>query len=540
MQTTEMSNEDINMERQDPPSPPNIQKVQNAFDFNEINDPFDRAIQEELLDRASSSQPENRMHRPRTSSSISGYETAPQTPSDATSNDPQIDFLSSSGSSSIPLKGAKHLDSFPEHQLSTYSSSTGNGMRTRSLSDELYNSNMASHASQQSDGLKFYDSDIDTENGSLVFNGNTFRHMSQQSKDKFPSLSSIGTMGSDSEAYHAIIPPTSFSPRVTPAPSRTGSRDENEESFPTPHVSNVTKQRDRSGYGQASRSDIDNNDAMNTSNAEVLPYQARKKMNERQEQLDFSDNSYPMNTGSKFNKFGHGNEPQRQPTQLSTIAGSARTQQFPGISPTYSSGKPPSGIGRNRSYSKENNSSGTDNDGQGYQPPPRKGRQNKMKRISHHQTQQQQHYHHEEDEPSSQNHSKLPSMHLRMESTGSVSSLGSLMDGAASMMQLQSRRLTEKLVRELQEYHDDNIGGSEHLPSRDASPNESRGYLSNFLDNMSVTSGGSLRSIEDERADFRKKSQKIIQKKEKMKQRQQQSTGKGWFPDPSGFGGDKK
>jgi hypothetical protein len=40
-----------------------------------------------------------------------------------------------------------------------------------------------------------------------------------------------------------------------------------------------------------------------------------------------------------------------------------------------------------------------------------------------------------------------------------------------------------------------------------------------------------MRSIDDERADYRKKSQKIIQKKEKMKQRQQKRNSGGWFPE---------
>jgi len=99
------------------------------------------------------------------------------------------------------------------------------------------------------------------------------------------------------------------------------------------------------------------------------------------------------------------------------------------------------------------------------------------------------------------------------------------------MTQKQTKRLTAKLQREFQDYHDDNIADSVNLPSRGNDglrKNGSSGYMSNFLDSMSLTSAGSFRSIKDERADFRKKGQNILKKAEKEKMKQQR-TGNSWL-----------
>jgi hypothetical protein len=124
-----------------------------------------------------------------------------------------------------------------------------------------------------------------------------------------------------------------------------------------------------------------------------------------------------------------------------------------------------------------------------------------------------------------------PSLHFRMESSGSVSSLGSTMDGATSMAQQEFNHVIDTLGGDVQNYHNNNADDSDHLPScgGNAPGNDSRSYFSSFLDNLSLTSsGGSFRSIEDDRADYRKKGQKALKKAQKIKQKAN-SRNKGWF-----------
>lgn len=538
-----MSNEELTMLEGESPiedapaSPPNLHKVHGNDD---IIDPFTLAMQEEYLDPNSILHSQNQSHRPQMPSNLSGYDTAPQTPSrelveESPHHQHTTSFISSSSSSIIHSGQRITNESSPEKELEDYREklqlgretylpvdpNNGN-IRKRTNSEDFYK-NIKANASINSDGLKFYDSDADTENGSIVFNGASFRHMSRESKSRFPSMSSIGTMGSDSDVYHVLPYPNTYTPHATPAPSRTGSIATSvAESFPTPNTSNLTRgQQTELGDEYVAGN---SNKYKKTSTTDVLPYQARKQFNAGSDQGNYNGNEFHSNI---LDNKDQSYEQLRRSKELSTITG--RVPQQSGTSPT-TLGLPPSGVERSRSIGKELRNV-IDNESHGYHPTRRK----KNTKRGNQQQQQQQYPRNEEDQSLSRNPTP-PSSHFRMDSCGSVSSLGSTMDGAASMMQLQSRRLTDKLVGDLQEYHDNNINGVERLPSsREPSPSESRGYFSNFLDNLSVTSGGSFRSIEDERADYRKKSQKIIQKKEKMKQKQQKSR-KGWFPDPQGGG----
>ena len=247
------------------------------------------------------------------------------------------------------------------------------------------------------------------------------------------------------------------------------------------------------GSGHSSGSAVNVNESMSTTNAVVLPYQARKQQQQQQSEM----NSFDQRYGNYENPNAKG---------LSTI----NAPMIPTVS-SPTKGLPPSGIQKNRN--------------------PKNFKVNGQQQFQ------------SNEEEYSRPISKPPSLHLRMESGGSVSSLGSTMEGATSMAQQQFGRVFGKLEGDMQNYHNDNNEGSEHYPRRDRNgaptSNESRGYISGFLDNLSFTSGGSFRSIEHERADYQKKSQKILKKTEKIKQKAN-SSNKSWFPEALGGGGGRK
>ena len=465
-----------------------------------------------------------------------------------------------------------------------------NRNRTRTSSEEIYNSIVNNHAQQH--GLKFYDSDNDGENGSIVYSNNgwgssssfRYNHLlrfdagnTNMNLNRHPTTS----MTNGNEEDEANANEDLHRDRNT---SASGARMKSVENFdfPTPHRSNVN------GRGRKADPNVNSNVDMTTSNngrnernstgptrndAVALPYHARRQLHDRQNERSDDANRYNMNMNDRHGG-GSNSDPQpRRPKELSTIQGGRMSS-----SPTnyHPSGLPPSGTQRNRTYSKDSDQEGY-SQGHGYHPPlPR----NKQKRgtggngpqyaqhhySQHHQQQKQYHYPQEEDFTIS----RPPHMHLRMESTGSVSSLGSTMDGATTMTQHQTRRIIDHLGgKEFEDYHNQDDSDlrenrSLDLPRRDHGGNknwvgsantnrqqqnqqqgashESSGYLRNFLDSMSVGSSGSFRTVEEEKADLHKKSQKILKKKEKLKQkeRREHERGKikGWFADP--FGGESR
>jgi hypothetical protein len=77
-----------------------------------------------------------------------------------------------------------------------------------------------------------------------------------------------------------------------------------------------------------------------------------------------------------------------------------------------------------------------------------------------------------------------------------------------------------KLEKDIQEYQND-IQNSEsrtsHTNSDKRSDKDRSGFLSHLVDSMSFTSVGSFRSVEDERADYRKKGSKFLKRAEKLR-----------------------
>lgn len=526
-----MSNEEISMkydyiaeEEECPASPPSIPTITNAV----IVDPFAQAI---MLEQESAEL--QRTHRPQMSSAISGYETAQQTPTPKVNHEQRKrhheqshSFISSSSSNTgfdrgaVPTAKIISLDSSPENAsfdrswngtdsnnsfesededekkttidtVPKYDTGAKFQNRQRTATEEIYD-----HIKEDSDmntsGMKFYESDFD-DSGSVVYNGRNLRRMGRDSKDRFPSMSSIGTMGSDSDVYHAL--PSYANVVKHSTPQRSGLQQQ--DSLATPQIANLSKQKGKpiaNGSGHSSGSAVNVNESMSTTNAVVLPYQARKQ---QQQQQQSEMNSFDQRYGNYENPNAKG---------LSTI----NAPMIPTVS-SPTKGLPPSGIQKNRN--------------------PKNFKVNGQQQFQ------------SNEEEYSRPISKPPSLHLRMESGGSVSSLGSTMEGATSMAQQQFGRVFGKLEGDMQNYHNDNNEGSEHYPRRDSNgaptSNESRGYISGFLDNLSFTSGGSFRSIEHERADYQKKSQKILKKTEKIKQKAN-SSNKSWFPEALGGGGGRK
>ena len=350
-----MSYDNKNMGREDdvrgyPADPPQIEKVTTLFDENAKSERL-AAGNPESSDIPPRSQTLDQNNRQRLPSSVSGTDH----------NIDQVTSFISSSSSSIPLKGARHIDSEPEDMDYLYNPNHGQSNHRDNHEMNRYGTG-TSPREHNNNGIKFYDSDIDSQNGSLVYNGQGFRHMSQQSKNNFPSLSSIGSLGSDSEVYRADEPHGLQYSRsnTTPVQSVVDSKDGVGEEFLTPNISNLTRQRDRSNYETAAENASNNFDPMKNTNGDVLPYQARKQFTDSHAYYN-DNNPQNVNASNNANKYVHESEQQRQQPRLSTIAGGPK--EFQGNSPTnlYSRGLPPSGSARHRTYSKEN-ASGTDND----------------------------------------------------------------------------------------------------------------------------------------------------------------------------------
>ncbi len=205
---------------------------------------------------------------------------------------------------------------------------------------------------------------------------------------------------------------------------------------------------------------------------------------------------------------------------------------------------PPSGQGHlhqqphisNRHHQGSNNYGNNDNDyhggngggGGGGRHPPRHPKNPKKGHSNHGGDGQGQNYH---NNPPPSHHP--PVMHVRNESSGSVSSLGSAM-GGASMAMKDGRRLTEHLGREIEAYRHESSSLAGNSKGRNESSVEhsqernSEGFLNSFLGSINFTSEGSfssMRSVEDERADYRKKGKNIIKKAERVRKRQQKGGG---------------
>lgn len=541
---------EIKVDKDSPPSPPRIRNGRRSDDdnANAFADPFTLAIEggEHGTPQKMNEIDEPNLHSSNLSPLVAGYETARQTPISNECNN-QYDwrrghherlssFVSSSSSNTAFDRGvlssaqSLHFDSSPERESKyhnandknndddednvrreqetlnplVYTSDHANELsnsysenRQRTSSDDFYL--LMKSESHNNSGLKFYESDIDSVNGSVVYKRNSLTRTNSRMS------------GSDSDAYNVTTSRGSW--------QNTPSRNTNKhDSMATPLVTNLSKKREepKSGHGYVFDEATGINMDANAVDFAALPYQARKQLKQKKNMIEHSSNQ--QNDGGPF--YGHGNYEQ---PQLSTIA----APYIPKSSPpyAYSRGLPPSGPRRSRSFSKDSPHAAEDK--LNWQL---SHRDETLKRND-----EQLHEAHEIDATMSHAIQRPPPLHFRMESTGSVSSLGSTMDGASSMAQHDTERLSTKLERDIQQYHDDNSNNnSESLASRGGtvkrSSKESPGFLSHLVDSMSFTSVGSYKSVEDERADYRKKGTKFLKKAERLK-KNLKTGSRGWLQD---------
>lgn len=109
------------------------------------------------------------------------------------------------------------------------------GNRPRTESDDFYL--LMTAESQNHSGMKFYESDIDSVNGSVVYKRNSWKKKVTDARDQSSPLSSVGLTGSDVDAMRAQnLPATRQS-----TPSRNVGT---VHSFPTPQLGNLSKNRE--------------------------------------------------------------------------------------------------------------------------------------------------------------------------------------------------------------------------------------------------------------------------------------------------------
>jgi hypothetical protein len=529
------------------PASPARLRNEHRDDSDAFVDPFAKAIKEEQGTSTKNEFNEMSSHRPNVSSLVSGYETARQTPMSNECNpyhwrgnrERFSSFVSSSSSNTgldrgvLPTAQSLQFDSSPERESKhdvhdndddgedirmreretlnalVYTSDSANEIsnsypenRQRTSSDDFYL--LMKSESHNNSGLKFYESDIDSVNGSVVYKRNSLSRTNSRRMS-----------GGDSDVYHVSAHRGAWHT----TPSRNSNKND---SFATPQVANLSKKREepKSGHGYVVDETTDIGIDANAVDFAVLPYQARKQLKQKNNMLECNAND-PNDDGQFYD---NGNYEQ---AHLSTIA----APYIPKSSPThaYSSGLPPSGPRRSRSFSKDSAHVAED----------RMNWQQNHRDESFKRNDGQINEGHEIEAPLPNVIQRPPPLHFRMESTGSVSSLGSTMDGASSMAQHDTERLSMKLERDIQQYHNDNSNNSDVLPSRAGkvkrSGKESPGFLSHLVDSMSFTSAGSFKSVEDERADYRKKGTKFLKKAEKLKKKL--NTGsRGWFQEFVGDG----
>eukprot|EP00557_Chaetoceros_sp_GSL56_P012176 CAMPEP_0176484188 /NCGR_PEP_ID=MMETSP0200_2-20121128/4321_1 /TAXON_ID=947934 /ORGANISM="Chaetoceros sp., Strain GSL56" /LENGTH=1370 /DNA_ID=CAMNT_0017880645 /DNA_START=72 /DNA_END=4187 /DNA_ORIENTATION=- len=535
-----METNETEQEKDYPPSPP-IPNDHEVYD-NDFADPFEQAIRKEQGSPAKNELDDDYSYRTTEPSLKSDFETGRQNPTLNEFNTKNwkrgherlSSFVSSSSSNTAFDRGvlstshSLQFDSSPERESKhSYShvydngddveeipsrreqetlnpliynadyaheiSNSYSGNRQRTSSDDFYL--FMKSESHNTSGLKFYESDVDSVNGSVVYRRNSLTRTNRR------------LSGGDSDADYA--PVTRGAWHAAP------SQNINKKAI-------ASKKRGEPKLGDGYELDESTGIGIDTNAVDlaVLPYQARKQLKERNNVTEFHSNN-PNDGGQVYGSKSH------EQSQLSTIA----APFIPKSSPTYaySSGLPPSGPRRSRSFSKD-------------APHVAEDRMN-LQQIHHDETSKrndrQLNEGGETEAPLLHMIQRPPPLHFRLESSGSVSSLGSTMDGASSMAQHDTERLSMKLDRDIQHYHDDNNNDSEFFPSRGGPgkrlDKKSAGFLSHLVDSMSFTSAGSFKSVEDELADYRKKGTKFLKKAEKLK-KNLNSGPRGWLQD---FVGDR-
>eukprot|EP00554_Chaetoceros_debilis_P011471 CAMPEP_0194106304 /NCGR_PEP_ID=MMETSP0150-20130528/6354_1 /TAXON_ID=122233 /ORGANISM="Chaetoceros debilis, Strain MM31A-1" /LENGTH=1671 /DNA_ID=CAMNT_0038794413 /DNA_START=184 /DNA_END=5196 /DNA_ORIENTATION=+ len=532
-------------------------------------------------------------------------------------------------------------------------------LRTRTSSEDHEHVGAGVQNQLSGSAPKFYDTEIESVSGSLIYGGsgggnpssNNFRKMMMRNNSKrLDSLSSFGndtfiqlnedTDGDDGDPdlndtnvgnsggqgqQHPFAQPQKTNPNTPNSHKNAHSQGS---STGTPYTSNLTK-------GGGLRQNHDRGIGGGQDVVEpVLPYHKRKQLTEQQKLQHSFPGGSARGSGSNYDRnmedvHGQGPIPNsgrksRRAPELSTITAPAPLRRSPNKQQTqnhsnnsnssnnsnphpyhgqYQNQLPPmSGGGGQYGSSSNNNNyaqpprnrSASDNDynnNNGHQPP--RHPKNLKKSHSHDPGVNGNYYNNDPNStpnappPASSSLARPPALHVRVESSGSVSSLGSL-TGGASITRREGRKLAQRLGLELQEYQDHGAGtgtgtGRDHRQDHDdgghghghghghgnshshrgnnnsgrghghtatgrtrerhdseGQHDDGNGYISTFLKSIdfttegSFTSFGSVRSVEDEKADYRKKGQKFLKKAEKERARQERKNNKGgdrtWIP----------
>ena len=419
-------------------------------------------------------------------------------------------------------------------------------------SNAAYDALVAAHTqqSEQREVLKFYDSDADTENESVIYNaqmrvGSYQTHLGSLGGNATGRMESGMTDNSRLVKSGLNVNVHGKKSSNTPHPNNLESKKQN--------VSNLSqKNPKRGGYSK------------DDSNA-VLPYHKRillardEAATQEQRENDSEMDQHHLN---------HSNQRIQQQPELSTISKPLQSTTSPPKLEQYSHSPtarqlPPSGATHqqnNRNYNAQGHyqrsrtcsSSSFEEDSPPSKikptpPPPRHPRTTNNNRSNH---------------PSRQNRlspklnstrsTSPPTRHIRADSGGSISSLGSLMGGASSISKRGGKTLVDQLQNDIKSFLGHSPRNQPHQHTYEVQDNiienpedfykinrrqsrEGSGFLSSILGSMSVSSAGSgYQSLDEDMEDFHEKNQAFLQKAERDRVRQQRSI---WGGEKSGENG---
>ena len=439
-------------------------------------------------------------------------------------------------------------------------------------SEDLYNAmkNNRHHIIHNAHVPKFYESDIDTENGSIVYNTALHRR--------------LDSMGSAGSYYHYGSSPRNNQPHFSQQQHQQRQYMNDFNDTHQPHQ----QQHHANSNNNASSSRRGSGGGNN--NGGVLPYHKRKKLQNDEEQYDHDNNNNNSN-GPVRNRHA----------ELSTISASYRKDPDTASPPQYHAysnnndhtssassnriqlppmhGSNPAPQQRNRltGYQRDR----TYSDGTNYYSPKAEADSPPKffaQRQKHHSQHSNQHvtYHNNQQPPlhprnpswnrheynnndegitSSSKQKAMPTLHIRADSTGSISSLGSLTGGASSISRRNAKGLSDRLGTDIDQYLNDEgnfdnniIGEDDYGKYVDNSNNGSghghqsigrqgSGFLSSILGSISMTSAGSVNSLESEKKEFHQQNQKFLKRAERDKAKKMKmlhknvDSGRRFLPD---------
>ena len=435
--------------------------------------------------------------------------------------------------------------------------------------DMMYNALETAHtaATRQSYGIhKFYESDVDTENESLIFNPSV---RGGQGHARFDSVGSNNTYHNQLDGnvqHHAQLTHSNAHHLEQQQQQPADEFDQHH------HHKYSSNQRDSS------------HQSGNNNNHSLLPYQKRKQLLEgeqtenyyqkqhqpQQQQQQMSKMNQQLhhhhlkaNNNNDFNN--HENEEEhfrnKRPSELSTIGtpfpnhtqlpsppryfsnqyptssnnnGNSNHHPLPPIQPpkrflnrlqsdslNYNSSPQSEFDSPDNMFSQRKHINGSSNQQQ-HQPPlhPKHSLPRSLQRNNNINSGRS---NYNDESPRHQ----VPTLHIRTDSTGSMSSLGSITGGASSISRWKDQLPSEGRLGHDNDYMHADFDGN-HNGNNDqygAIGKVGSGFLSSILGSISMTSAGSVQSLDDEKADFHKKNQKFLKKAEKNKAKEMKRFG---------------